>query len=824
LAEEARSAGRSHLASLVAAAGAVEAEDLGAELRWVETSLDEARRDRLATEVGAAATAGRRHLTGLAGEDAAGEAARQAAELDRASAAIAAGRHAVQEQEAAVAGHHIEIDLTISESAGEATGLTSELARAGAAIGAARTRQAVDDAARSAAGMRPLEAAWADLDQAADRAALQAELAHLDAARVRARDALAVEEAARRGAATERRLLTEAAVEASTALSGELARIAAAAAQITPTVPSAGAPVAPVVAGTGASVAESPVRGWRRLWRRRAPAPAHDGPGDQVSSGAPAAAGDGRVRSEVTEASETAFPDVENTQEDAGVEPAESTLQRPPPVAPAAPRPPDPPPDLDPGWRIEDFDVPEWSDRDTMSDRSDQKPEPELDFGTDDDPETPAPPPTGEDPWALADLDKADAAEELAGDELPDEETPDEERGWMPDDLELPDEAFEPFVEPVVETTPDMPATHRGVPAPVVPPSAGPTDQVADEDEDDDDIPDFARFTSEEYVQASTREYAGLAEAVARAAEEEHQPMAISAGMPGLDTGVVGLDDVMDVADGVEDDGGSTRISDLPIRIVTGLLLGGLFLASLLRSWAIGVLVLIVLGLAVGELFTVLIRNGRHPLALFGFLGVAGAFLGTWFGNLVAVPVALLVTIIAVLFFYAVVPGRTRPLENASLTTVGVAWIGGFGAFAFDILDSPHYRWLFGALVVTVALMDSAQYFVGRHLGRHALAPVVSPKKTVEGLIGGILVALATGAAFGMFEPFDLVNGLVLGAVVAVVAPFGDLAVSVIKRSIGVKDMGTILPGHGGVLDRIDAVLFVIPAAWMAYSWMGLLA
>jgi len=448
-----------------------------------------------------------------------------------------------------------------------------------------------------------------------------------------------------------------------------------------------------------------------------------------------------------------------------------------------------------------------------VSDRSGWDPDQEPDFGPDDEPETPASPPGSENPWAPADRDAPDEAGGASG-----EDTRDEETAWIPEALDLPDEAFESFDEPSAEARPDTPLAGPGGDEPAAPIAGEPVD-----DDEDDDIPDFARFTSEEYMQASTREYAGLAEAVARAAEEEHQPMAISAGMPGLDSGVVGLDDVMDVADEVEDDGTAIRISDLPIRIVTGLLLGGLFLASLLRPWAIGALVLVVLGLAVGELFTVLIRSGRHPLALFGFLGVGGAFIGTWFGSLAAVPVALLVTTIAVLFFYAVVPGRAKPLENAALTIVGVAWIGGFGAFAFDILDSPHYRWLFGGLVVTVALMDSAQYFVGRHLGHRPLAPVVSPKKTVEGLVGGILVALAAGAGFGMFEPFDLVNGLVLGAVVAVVAPFGDLAVSVIKRSIGVKDMGTILPGHGGVLDRIDAVLFVIPAAWMAYAWMGLL-
>ena len=125
--------------------------------------------------------------------------------------------------------------------------------------------------------------------------------------------------------------------------------------------------------------------------------------------------------------------------------------------------------------------------------------------------------------------------------------------------------------------------------------------------------------------------------------------------------------------------------------------------------------------------------------------------------------------------------------------------------------------------VPPVALMDIASYFVGKFLGRNQLAPVVSPKKTWEGLVGGVMVVLLFGAILGYLEvvPFDLASGLVLGAVVAVVAPLGDLAVSVVKRTLAVKDMGALLPGHGGLFDRIDALLFVIPAAWVCYLWLG---
>jgi phosphatidate cytidylyltransferase len=119
--------------------------------------------------------------------------------------------------------------------------------------------------------------------------------------------------------------------------------------------------------------------------------------------------------------------------------------------------------------------------------------------------------------------------------------------------------------------------------------------------------------------------------------------------------------------------------------------------------------------------------------------------------------------------------------------------------------------------------MDIAQFFIGRRIGRRPLAPVVSPKKTVEGYVAGVVVAIAFGAAFAWAPPFELSDGLLIGVIVAAIGPLGDLAVSVLKRALGVKDMGYILPGHGGVLDRVDAMIFTIPALWIAYSWMGLL-
>ncbi|MFQ5554544.1 MAG: phosphatidate cytidylyltransferase, partial [Acidimicrobiia bacterium] len=289
----------------------------------------------------------------------------------------------------------------------------------------------------------------------------------------------------------------------------------------------------------------------------------------------------------------------------------------------------------------------------------------------------------------------------------------------------------------------------------------------------DDDIPDFAAFTSEEYVLSSTEEYAGLADAVAKAAEEDSGELAaVSAPIPGLETGVVGFDDVVDQA---VDDAGPlpARRSNLALRVITGLGLLALFGFSLLSPVATGLLVLAVMLVAASEFYTVLIRSGYRPIALFGFLGILGAQLGTWAWGAGSVVVAGILTLVATALLVGVSPAQRHNMENLSLTIGVMLWIGGLGAFAFAMVDAAEFRWLLGSVVVTTAFMDVAQFFVGRRIGKHPLAPWVSPKKSIEGLVAGLIAALGAGIGFGFFGPFDLASGLALGAVVAAAAPWG---------------------------------------------------
>jgi len=143
--------------------------------------------------------------------------------------------------------------------------------------------------------------------------------------------------------------------------------------------------------------------------------------------------------------------------------------------------------------------------------------------------------------------------------------------------------------------------------------------------------------------------------------------------------------------------------------------------------------------------------------------------------------------------------------------------VGFLGSFASLVLRVPEVRGvglLLGAVSATAA-HDIGAYLVGKYMGKTPLAPELSPNKTFEGLVGGVLssvfVSLLVVRAIG---PWDAGKAFWLGVVVAIAAPLGDLCESMIKRDLGVKDMGKILPGHGGILDRVDALLFVIPATY----------
>ncbi len=247
------------------------------------------------------------------------------------------------------------------------------------------------------------------------------------------------------------------------------------------------------------------------------------------------------------------------------------------------------------------------------------------------------------------------------------------------------------------------------------------------------------------------------------------------------------------------------------------------FAALALAAFAIGpvgglVLVLVVVSLAGLEYFTAVQRAGYEPPSLVGIVAVPALILAAYHRGEAAIPAVLFLTTVVGLVWYLAGAGGKRPTANLGVTLLGVLWIGMFGSFAALMLSAPDgVGLLLGAIIATVGY-DVGGFFVGRNAGKYPLS-AASPNKTWEGLIGGMIVAFVAAVFVAGFVPgFAPWDGggaaLKLGLVAAVAAPLGDLCQSVIKRDLGVKDMGTILPGHGGLLDRFDALLFVLPSVY----------
>ena len=165
---------------------------------------------------------------------------------------------------------------------------------------------------------------------------------------------------------------------------------------------------------------------------------------------------------------------------------------------------------------------------------------------------------------------------------------------------------------------------------------------------------------------------------------------------------------------------------------------------------------------------------------------------------------------------------RTTALR-AAWTVLGVAYAGGLFSYASLLREGPDGRQLVYFVALTTWAGDIGAYYVGSRLGRRLLAPRVSPKKTMEGALGGIAatVLIAALGSGWVWPRFPLATAVWVGGLLAVVGMLGDLSESLVKRAAGVKDSGTIIPGHGGVLDRLDSVFFCVPTLY-GCVWMGL--
>jgi len=264
---------------------------------------------------------------------------------------------------------------------------------------------------------------------------------------------------------------------------------------------------------------------------------------------------------------------------------------------------------------------------------------------------------------------------------------------------------------------------------------------------------------------------------------------------------------------------------DMPSAIAAGLLIAAAFIGALMwKPVAVLAIVVLVTGLAAVEFFEKVTERGYSPAAVVGIATAICAPLAAYWVGEGALPLVFVFAFMASSITYVGAENvQSSPMPNMAITTLGSTWIGLMGAYAALIAAVSNVP---GAanigtdtlfiVAVGVVANDVGALFVGSAAGRSPLRAWISPNKTVEGFLGGALATLVAVWVVSLQSDTwnDIGEVLMLAVVIAVLAPIGDLVESMFKRNLDIKDFGTVIKGHGGVLDRFDGFLFVLPAAY----------
>lgn len=261
-------------------------------------------------------------------------------------------------------------------------------------------------------------------------------------------------------------------------------------------------------------------------------------------------------------------------------------------------------------------------------------------------------------------------------------------------------------------------------------------------------------------------------------------------------------------------------MKNLLVRSVTGIVFVAVMLACLFfGQYSFGILFLLILIGALHEFFNITGETGFNPhrglayltgalMFVLSFLIASERISPLWFFSIFPF---ILITFISELF-----ANKATPLQNVAITMAGLIYtavpLSLSNYLVFSKFNGNYLPDLFLALLILIWVYDSGAYLFGVSIGRHRLFERVSPKKSWEGAIGGLIVAVLVSQLIARFTP--AINGThwaILSVLIVVTATLGDLTESLIKRQFGVKDSGTILPGHGGILDRFDSLLFAVP-------------
>lgn len=273
---------------------------------------------------------------------------------------------------------------------------------------------------------------------------------------------------------------------------------------------------------------------------------------------------------------------------------------------------------------------------------------------------------------------------------------------------------------------------------------------------------------------------------------------------------------------------GATTARDMPTAVAVGLGLAVVFIVAVkYKPWAVGVIVVLVLGLAAVEYFDRVREKGYQPAFVPGIVACVAAPAAVYHYGTDSLPLVMMLAFVACAVTFIGAPTlESNPMPNMAITTLGITWIGILGSFGAAIVALSNLG--AGArnigtdtlclLAIGVVANDVGALFVGSAVGKTPLRHWISPNKSVEGLVGGTVLTLAAMFLVGIADKSTTWNStgdlLLLGLFTSIMAPIGDLVESMFKRNLDVKDFGSIVKGHGGILDRFDGFLFVMPAVY----------
>lgn len=256
---------------------------------------------------------------------------------------------------------------------------------------------------------------------------------------------------------------------------------------------------------------------------------------------------------------------------------------------------------------------------------------------------------------------------------------------------------------------------------------------------------------------------------------------------------------------------------DLPVAVAVGLGLLVLVAASLfLRKEVFGLIAVAAVGAGLWELAQAFARRGVHIPVLPLLVGDVGILVSAYVAGMEALFVAFVLTVGGIVVWRVLDGSGPRAVRDATSGVFAAAYLPLMAGFVMLMLAAEDGAMRVALFILLCVANDTGGYVVGVLIGRHPLAPSVSPKKTWEGLLGSVVLASVVGV-LGVHLMFDgdPAVGALLGVATVAVATLGDLGESLIKRDLELKDMGTLLPGHGGILDRIDSMLLAAPVVYL---------